>query len=327
MLYVKLPPCVQRHIRPFREYPHLFAMAMDVESYPGDQALPGTEVWACREPLLKVLAMPANLTLIKDLGQDRFKSRNVAEKKLDKFYCREHGHGSHSTDHCKKLLKENGDTSKRRSAPPQEAPITPKPLHQRLGPHRQMIMSYEEAKKKRQCAYCALPWTKDHQQVCSSKPKRDYPSIKMIRISDPDPEMFSQETINEDQIVFMVSSGSSGCPQAPVLINGVKVIAGLDTHASLSVISPKLRDHLNVAMVPKTGYIYLADGSTVARQMSTSAISVQCGDKTVNHTFEVMDLGGGANCFIGIDLMPKLGIALTGMPVISPRRLKQPLRK
>jgi len=95
-------------------------------------------------------------------------------------------------------------------------------------------------------------------------------------------------------------------PLIPVLLNGQKHIALLDTGATHSVMSKSLVDELGATVEPKEGSIEFADDRTIPRIGVTSPIRTQTGSLDTPHRYEVITKLAGAQLFIGTDLINRV---------------------
>ena len=120
----------------------------------------------------------------------------------------------------------------------------------------------------------------------------------------------------------------------PLLINSrIKAFALLDTGANFSSIDKsiclnhKLKieyiKHINKNFVTKKNfndyYIRLADSEKYVERIGTCTLSITCNNKTINKTFEVMNLTTNQQekytISIGTDYMHLIGIGISGLPV------------
>ena len=92
----------------------------------------------------------------------------------------------------------------------------------------------------------------------------------------------------------------------PVLLNGQKHSALLDSGADRSLISKSLVDELGATVEPKEGSIQLADASTIPRIGVTSPIRTQTGSLDTPYRYEVIPELAGAQLFIGNDLINRV---------------------
>ena len=92
----------------------------------------------------------------------------------------------------------------------------------------------------------------------------------------------------------------------PVLLNGQKHSALLDSGADRSLISKSLVDELGATVEPKEGSIKLADASTIPRIGVTSPIRTQTGSLDTPYRYEVIPELAGTHLFIGNDLINRV---------------------
>jgi len=110
----------------------------------------------------------------------------------------------------------------------------------------------------------------------------------------------------------------SELPTAPITINGIKVLAAVDTRSTYSYITPALAAELKLPLSPFGQEVTLGQKGSKAKTLGiTPETVIRCGDTSFNYAFKVFDLAEG-NCLIGFALMLKLGINLTGVPAKFP---------
>lgn len=108
----------------------------------------------------------------------------------------------------------------------------------------------------------------------------------------------------------------SRSPYFPIIIEGHRLWALLDTGATDSTVSPSLCDKFGWSVQRLPGTIKLAvPGSSIDRIGITNKLSVTCNNRTISHAFEVMPLHGAADVCIGNDIKGRFGIHLVGLPI------------
>ena len=112
--------------------------------------------------------------------------------------------------------------------------------------------------------------------------------------------------------------GSEGAKRmiahCPVSVNGVNVMAQVDTGADLTCCVRSLCDELGVTVRGAAGHLADYKGRHDERLGVVSLLVTKQGRMPVKWECEVVDtLGGGERFLIGIDLMPQLGIHLVGV--------------
>ena len=127
---------------------------------------------------------------------------------------------------------------------------------------------------------------------------QDKPSARRTTVvaskEDDDPRPANEETV--DTSLTLV----------PVLLNGQKHSALLDSGADRSLISKSLVDELGATVEPKEGSIQLADASTIPRIGVTSPIRTQTGSLDTPYRYEVIPELAGTHLFIGNDLINRV---------------------
>ena len=159
-------------------------------------------------------------------------------------------------------------------------------------------------------------------------------ALNAIQVKDPSsPQAYSLISYTDDEetdkdIVFnMIQTQNQNCPflLAPLLINGLRVKAGVDSMATHSFISPSLAKALKIRIVPTKGTMQLgAQGQTAPRVGCTEALKLKCGLRETHHKFEVLELGTeGINCILGLDSFQKLNFEVQGIPHEFPKEVHE----
>ena len=101
----------------------------------------------------------------------------------------------------------------------------------------------------------------------------------------------------------------------PILLQNKREWALVDTGANKSFLSPALAEDLGISVITDNKKkIQLASNNSVTQSVGTTEnVQLNYMGKTIHHPFVVMDLAFRHPCQIGTDLMPKLGIAITGL--------------
>jgi hypothetical protein len=319
LLYEKLPPCIKRHVKHYAEYAHVQALARDIETYPSEDVLPKAEVRACVDPFIK-----GDPKLSSSISTGT--KRSIVVVKDDE---------TPNAKRPKPIHERLGKTSQARDNTSSS------------GFKANQVMSFGEARSKKLCAYCGDPWSHDHKGQCMKWPKAEWKkgseqlnmiitqapgveghsdeedtnpdNLNMILTQDPLLEGYSD--LDEDTLFMTkaVTGNPDRLPHAPILINGVRVMGGIDTHATSSILTIGCLDGLRASLMPHKGSFILADGSKVSKLGKTNLLEVKCGDKTILWRFDVMELSPGTSCILGLDLLYQLGIGITGIPKAFPQ--------
>ena len=103
----------------------------------------------------------------------------------------------------------------------------------------------------------------------------------------------------------------------PITLQNKNIMALLDTGASTSAINIDYVKANKLSVVPYTehmGDIILAvKNMKIPRIGKVEHLKIEHNNKTVHHTFEVMPLSENTQVVIGLDLMPKVGTAISGL--------------
>jgi hypothetical protein len=111
----------------------------------------------------------------------------------------------------------------------------------------------------------------------------------------------------------------------PVRIHGDQHLALIDTGATHSFISSRIVSRYSIPVKEMTGFIELADSSTIQRVGETENVEVACGSNVLCAPYEVIDQQHAIT--IGMDLFHRYGFNIIGLPdpVESPDRLPMPV--
>ena len=184
--------------------------------------------------------------------------------------------------------------------------------------HLSKVKAKEDRKEKRRdhlsnnCRYCDLPWVPGHKAVCSKWPK--YRSIISI---DKCLESHLQDI--EDVSTWFVDEEDQAV-SFPLVINGVRSVASVDTGATLSLIKPQFAQKLQLALLKHSSPLTLKLGVN-SSQVNREGY-VRCYIETPNYkteaTLEVLDHSFRTPIVIGVDLLGKLGMGIYGLPCQFP---------
>ena len=110
--------------------------------------------------------------------------------------------------------------------------------------------------------------------------------------------------------------------RVPLEINGLKVLAVLDTYSTFSILAPSLAKQLGLkVMADQTALtLRLGNGSAMESREVTEPASVKSGDKNWTHQFRVFDMGSEENrAVVGLDLFYKLGLKVENLQPTWPK--------
>lgn len=122
----------------------------------------------------------------------------------------------------------------------------------------------------------------------------------------------------------------------PLTVEKIKVWALLDSGCTFSAISPQLAKHLNLSIKKKAGRVMLAQKDVNLQRIGKTAknLEVYYNTKTIFSKFEIFEIVNDLHVCIGMNLLPKLGIQISGLtydwdehtgpeiPVIDPEPYK-----
>lgn len=102
-----------------------------------------------------------------------------------------------------------------------------------------------------------------------------------------------------------------------ITVQNEQVLALVDTGATRSFITPslarKLRAHVNKSAVSNVHVSLTQNGTSATLLGLVSDVQLEYDSRFCTHDFLVMDLAGSTPVTIGLDLMPKLHIGITGL--------------
>jgi hypothetical protein len=104
----------------------------------------------------------------------------------------------------------------------------------------------------------------------------------------------------------------------PVIIENIKTYAILDTGSTFSIVSPSFAAAINATITPVTGTIQLGHSNAVETRQGVASLNIFYNNKVHKHNFDIFDIFTSKNncnipCLIGMDLMSKLQIGITGL--------------
>ena len=147
--------------------------------------------------------------------------------------------------------------------------------------------------KERDCPTC------QHQGVFSARPSEVVRAPLVLRAPNFNP------------------GGAGGQPSNPV---GHQYFAPVDTYADVSCISPESVQALGLSVLPtkpgESKTLNMASTGISVPRLGTALAEVHCGDQRFVYAFEILDMPDSV--LLGRDILPRLGIALTGVPLQFP---------
>lgn len=108
----------------------------------------------------------------------------------------------------------------------------------------------------------------------------------------------------------------------PITINGIKIQAVVDPGATLSLLSPSLTipDMKSSSLTTQVSGISGVPSSVTL----SSPVVVRCGSITTSHAFGLMEIPNN-QALLGLDLISKLGITISGIPTQYPVDAQEPI--
>ena len=100
----------------------------------------------------------------------------------------------------------------------------------------------------------------------------------------------------------------------PIIINDTKVFALVDTGAAISVVTPQWVKEHNIPVTSINENVTLAGDHTHNVECMTQPIGVRTDTHYIKAAFRVMPLSGSQHVLLGQDILPLLGISVSGLP-------------
>ena len=215
-------------------------------------------------------------------------------------FCEFHNSFGHSTSNCRARKKQ--PTSQHSYS------ISSKPTQSDTSSAQSVVTCYKCNKTGHYANACTAP----------------KPSIKITNASNPQSNLSksnSSANVSSSEVTctvtkLNVSTETSPPYTLPILINGNKHIAFIDTGANITFIDYKLVKDYNITFNPLQGSIGSASNSiTLNRIGITDAIHLECGKLSTFHCCEIIDnMSGNFDIILGRDLIPQLNIYAFGLP-------------
>ncbi|KAL0582344.1 hypothetical protein ABG067_007806, partial [Albugo candida] len=107
-------------------------------------------------------------------------------------------------------------------------------------------------------------------------------------------------------------------PVTPLIVNDHKSYGTVDSGAEVSIITKQFAEEHNIKFDKAEGYLVIADGSHIDRLQTLEPLRIDYDgvEKTVLHKFDIIDndkVITTSKILIGVDLMKKLNIKMTGV--------------
>ena len=248
----------------------------------------------------------------------------------------------HSTRHSKRSKKTHW-------CPHHQRQVEHKPEECQLAIKKQAAKqesTSEQRFQRGECVHCGNKWSKEHR--CDAyreahKKKReqkahdkrmnalslsntistpssiesniDHPSDQALEDFDIDMLDFDQQAAGKQLGNTQTHSESETLIRSPILIQNKRCLALVDSGADTSVINKRLCDTNNWSINHVNGNIwYAGNGDARPRIGTTTPLQISYNGHKPTFSFEVMNLARD-DVIIGRDLMPLIGIALTGLAI------------
>ncbi|KAJ8651359.1 hypothetical protein O0I10_013130 [Lichtheimia ornata] len=239
--------------------------------------------------------------------------RRKSSSSKAKYWCPHHDrYVEHRPEDCKKADTKNKSSSK------------------------DSTTTAEDRFKRGECVHCGGKWDKGHrcqEYRDAHKRKRD---LKLSNLqlntmtAETSPDMshpadealhdFDQDMADLDQLAAGKQLGntqkhheSETLIRSPILIQNKRCLALIDSGAEISVVNKRLCDANNWSINHVDGKIwYAGSGDARPRIGTTAPLHISYNGHKPTFSFEVMNLAHD-DVIIGKDLMPLIGIALTGL--------------
>ncbi|KAG0165760.1 hypothetical protein DFQ29_001387, partial [Apophysomyces sp. BC1021] len=203
-------------------------------------------------------------------------------------------------------------------------------------------------KTENNCTYCSCTYTPGHrcqeyQDAKARKNKQHFPAplhVNAVTRTSPPANHPADDAVEDlaesmDELEFEATRtyhhqtkrlfGQSTSPRqnpyslyTPIILQDEHMEGLVDTGSELSAISLEwlMNNKKSWEIIPVKGQIQFAGhGHDTTRIGVTNPLKIQYNNRTITHSFEVMKLHKGTDLLLGFDIMPKLGIALTGVAI------------
>lgn len=131
-------------------------------------------------------------------------------------------------------------------------------------------------------------------------------------------QLFDALSISTVRVVRLLDVSSSSCILLDVVVEGVPLVAVIDTGSNTTCVSTRALSKLDVAIIPAApndAPIQLAHADTLVRRIGvTSPVSIALGDKVISHYCEILDMPLGYDLLVGLDTFYRLGLGIHGLP-------------
>jgi ribosomal protein L21E len=201
--------------------------------------------------------------------------------------------------------------------------------------------------KQRRSLFCTFCKKSGHTEAyCYSKKREQVPKIKdkkykakenkpvevkkaaTVTLKEPTPVMEIMESFRphlKEEYCNTVTKGQVSELRKPVnqarndlcmsvKVNGIKALAQVDSGATISFMSEDFVINHKIKCIGKPESIILANGKEHKTLGKTELIKLECGKHQIEYAFEIIPMAQSTDIIIGLDLFPKLGIYIGGIP-------------
>ena len=119
----------------------------------------------------------------------------------------------------------------------------------------------------------------------------------------------------KDNSILTLNRAQQPIIPAPIMIDNHPYIALVDCGALNTLISSAILQDIQVTIIPQEGSIISYKGQQINWIGIMSPITLQCGTKTIQHSFEITNLPEDTPVLIGLDLFSTLGFSISRIPV------------
>ena len=216
-------------------------------------------------------------------------------------FCTFHERSGHSTEQCRD----------RKAASRQTTPSTPSAAVQATPSKPPQIRCYNCGKTGHYSNNCRDPVRQQQLQLTYVT---DEPAPPAPPAAEP------TETLELRYTSIDQAMNDSVRPYTvPILVNGHKALAFVDTGAEKTFIAQELVHRIDVKVNPTHGRIQtVVPHISLARVGCTAPLQIQFGQREIEHACEVLAKMDDVQIIIGRDLIPKLQINVFGLPYEYP---------
>ncbi|KAG1464221.1 hypothetical protein G6F56_005129 [Rhizopus delemar] len=184
--------------------------------------------------------------------------------------------------------------------------------------------------KNKTCRYCGNPWKYKHH--CKEyliahgkkeqkkmrtiyKNKSNKNNVRSLTKGMSELDFYSQNTGKRLRVIQKDNWADQSSILTPIYIQNDKLLALIDTGAECSVISLNycLKNKISYVMSSTHSSLNAAGNNSVRIYGITENLNINYNGINTKHSFHVINMDEELSLYLGMDILPKLGIGLTGV--------------